>query len=586
MRPPDFLFVMADVSGFFHKFAFWQNLIEKLIIGIMKLMKWITAALFAVAAVTLAFSCDEPAPDPVKKDPQMKVTPAEPDAIPAAGGEITLSLMSNVDWTVSGMPDWLAVAPASGAASNYKQEVKVTAQKNNGGAREAVLTFIADGLTQDVKIRQSHAFDSSAPSNALFYETLEKSAGSFTIQDVKVPEQLGFVWEHSSDYKCMKATAYENSTTKNYESESWLVSPDIDLTSVADAYLTFEHAGGYFGTASEEATVWISKAGGEWEPLVIEKGNYPTSWTFIEAGNWDLKSYVGNIVKLGFKYSSTAKKAGTWEIKNVAVLSGKHEDMVIPEIDPTKTQWMELPATDNDAYGYYSHSFSMKDKIYRNYSFAWSQKDLVSVWVAYPLSDIYTNGDVGRNEAWAYDPILGKDKSSNPGSGYAGDYDKGHQLPSEDRQSSVEANKQTFYGSNIAPQLRDHNGQIWLNLENKVRSVAKDSDTTYVVTGCTVADATEFSTDSDGKKITIPTAFFKAVLVYKKGADQEWTSAGFFTEHKKYSSNGLKAVSMTIDELEEMTGLDFFVNLAGKIGADEAAAVEKQNPAESSVWGL
>lgn len=549
-------------------------------------MKWITTAFVAVAAVSMAFSCDEPAPEPVKKNPELKVTPAEPDAISAAGGELTLSLMANMDWTVSGMPEWITVSPASGAASNYKQDVKVTAQKNASGAREAVLTFTIEGATADVKIKQLHAFDPSAPANALFYETLEKGIGSFTIQDVKVPEQLGFVWEYSSQYKCMKATAYENSTTNNYESESWLISPDIDLTTVSDAYLTFEHAGGYFGTASEEATVWISKAGGEWEPLVIEKNNYPTSWTFIEAGNWDLKDYVGNTVKLGFKYSSTAKKAGTWEVRNVMVLSGKHEDAVVPEIDPTKTQWMELPATDNDAYGYYSHSFSMKDKVYRNYSFAWSQNDLVSVWVAYPLNKTYTDKVVDRTDAWAYDPILGSDRSSAPFSYYAGDYARGHQLPSADRLCSREANEQTFYGTNIAPQLNEHNEGIWSKLEDKVRSVANASDTTYVVTGCTVADATEFSEDSDKKQITIPTAFFKAVLVYKKGADQEWTSAGFFTEHKKYSSNDLKPISMTIDELEEKTGLDFFVNLTDKIGSDKAAEVEAQVPAESSVWGL
>lgn len=549
-------------------------------------MKWITTAFVAVAAVSMAFSCDEPAPEPVKKNPELKVTPAEPDAISAAGGELTLSLMANMDWTVSGMPEWITVSPASGAASNYKQDVKVTAQKNASGAREAVLTFTIEGATADVKIKQLHAFDPSAPANALFYETLEKGIGSFTIQDVKVPEQLGFVWEYSSQYKCMKATAYENSTTNNYESESWLISPDIDLTTVSDAYLTFEHAGGYFGTASEEATVWISKAGGEWEPLVIEKNNYPTSWTFIEAGNWDLKAYVGNTVKLGFKYSSTAKKAGTWEVRNVMVLSGKHEDAVVPEIDPTKTEWMELPATDNDAYGYYSHSFSMKDKVYRNYSFAWSQDDLVSVWVAYPLNKTYTDKVVDRTDAWAYDPILGSDRSSAPFSYYAGDYARGHQLPSADRLCSREANEQTFYGTNIAPQLNEHNEGIWSKLEDKVRSVANASDTTYVVTGCTVADATEFSEDSDKKQITIPTAFFKAVLVYKKGADQEWTSAGFFTEHKKYSSNDLKPISMTIDELEEKTGLDFFVNLTDKIGADKAAEVEAQVPAESSVWGL
>ena len=546
-------------------------------------------SLIAISMVLV--SCDNgitPGGKPVEITPELKVTPAEPDAVSAAGSDVTLSLMSNMDWTVSGMPEWITVSPASGAASNYKQEVKVTVQKNNGGAREAVLTFAAEGLTQDVKIMQNHPFGASAPANALFYETLEKGIGSFTIQDVKVPEQIGFVWEYSSQYKCMKATAFAN--PNNYESESWLISPDIDLTSVSDAYLTFEHAGGYFGTASEEATVWIAKAEGEWEPLVIEKNNYPTSWTFIEAGNWDLKAYVGNTVKLGFKYSSTAKKAGTWEVRNVMVLSGKHEDAVVPEIDPTKTQWMELPATDNDAYGYYSHSFSMKDKVYRNYSFAWSQDDLVSVWMAYPLSKDYLVKAVDRTDAWAYDPILGREKSSNPGGGYAGDdYDRGHQVPSADRLCSKEANEQTFYGTNIAPQMKGHNEGIWSKLEDVVRDVAKNSeisDTTYVVTGCMVADPIEFSTDTDGKKITIPTAFFKAVLVYKKGADQEWTSAGFFTEHKKYTSNDLKPISMTIDELEEKTGLDFFVNLTDKIGADKAAEVEAQVPAESSVWGL
>lgn len=558
----------------------------------MKLIKWITAACLAMLAASAAFSCDEPDPDPVKKDPELKVTPTDPVSMSAAGGEAKLSLMSNVDWTVSGAPAWLVVSPTSGAASNYKQEITLTAQQNTAGAREAVLTFTAQGVTQDITVRQAHAFDSSAPANALFYETLEKSAGSFTIEDVKVPEKIGFVWEHSAQYKCMKATAFAN--PDNYESESWLISPDIDLTSVSSAYLTFEHAGGYFGTAANEATVWISKAGGDWEPLPIDKDNYPTSWTFIDAGNWDLKDYVGNVVKLGFKYSSTAKKAGTWEIRNVAVLSGSHEDVTVPEIDPTKTQWMELPATDDDAYGYYSHSFTMKDKVtmedkvYRNYSFAWSQKDLVSVWVAYPLSEDYLDKVVDRTDAFKYDPILGKDKSSNPGSGYAGDYARGHQLPSADRLCSREANEQTFYGTNIVPQLNEHNEGIWENLEEKVRSVANASDTTYVVTGCMVTDPTEYSTDTDGKKITIPTAFFKAVLVYKKGADQEWTSAGFYTEHKDYTPNNadIKAVSMTVKELEEKTGLDFFVNLAGKIGKDEAAAVEAADPSESSVWGL
>ena len=120
-----------------------------------------------------------------------------------------------------------------------------------------------------------------------------------------------------------------------------------------------------------------------------------------------------------------------------------------------------------------------------------------------------------------------------------------------------------------------------------MRWVANDSDTTYVVTGCILNGATEFSTDSDGKKVTIPTAFFKALLRYEANASGNvWTGAAFYTDHKQYSNHDFKAISMSIDELEQKTGFDFFVNLTNKIGADAAAAVEAQDPTKYSVWGL
>ena len=244
---------------------------------------------------------------------------------------------------------------------------------------------------------------------------------------------------------------------------------------------------------------------------------------------------------------------------------------------------------DDDAYGYYSHSFSMKNNVYRNYSFAWSQKDLVSIWMAYPLCKTYTDKVVDRSDAWNYDPILGPELSVAPFSGYAGDYARGHQVPSADRLCCREANEQTFYGTNIIPQLNEHNEGIWQNLENSIRDIANASDTTYVVTGCVVEGSEIIETDSAGKNITVPVALFKAVLRYKASDSKNvWTAAGFYTEHKNYGSKSsdLKAVSMTIDELEEKTGMDFFVNLAGLIGAEEAAAVEAQEPSSYSVWGL
>ena len=570
------------VAGFF---VYLQSASYKIILNSFDMRYGrILVALTAVIAFLVGCDIQKPGDEPeVEKTPEIRVSPLD-NTIHAGGGEVSLVLTANMAWTVSGAPEWLTVSPASGEGSLYKQTIVVTATANEGTQREAVLSFAIEGLTKEVRIVQLNKYGSDASSNTIFFESFKKGIGDFTINDVNCPENLAAVWEHSSQYSCMKATAFVNSTY--FETESWLVSPEIDLTGYTDCYFTFEHAGLYFGDISSEATVWITKDEVEWQQLSIQEDGYPDSWTFVEAGNWDLSAYSGSKVKIGFKYTSSSTKAGTWEVRNVAVMAGKVEDTTVPPIDPTKTQWMELPATENTAYGYYAHRFMMNDKVYRNYSFAWSQKDLVSVWIAYPLNKTYTQKNVDRTDAWAYDPVLGKKLSSAPFSYYAGDYARGHQLPSADRLCSTSANKQTFYGTNIVPQLNEHNEGIWSNLEGKVREIANSSDTTYVVTGCVVEGSEEITTDSDNKNMTVPEAFFKALLRYQKGAKTEWTGAAFYTEHKNYTNKDLKAISMSIDELEELTGIDFFVNLPAKVGADTASAIESTDPTTISILGL
>jgi DNA/RNA endonuclease G (NUC1) len=253
----------------------------------------------------------------------------------------------------------------------------------------------------------------------------------------------------------------------------------------------------------------------------------------------------------------------------------------MPSSDLAKTGWLELPALNDSELGYFSHSFKMNGKTYRNYSFGWSQKDMVAVWVAYPLCKMYSNGSVKRADAevWALDPHLGND-SSAPFGGYGGNYDRGHQLPFADRKCCLEAAKQTFYGTNMTPQDNGLNTGVWEAFESKVRSWAASSDTTYVVTGCTLDKPLGYTTDSYGKKMTVPSGYFKAILKYSKSSTLgQWNAAGFYYKHE----SGAKQQMMSIDQLEEMTGIDFFVNLSAKIGADQAVRLEAAIPS-TSVW--
>lgn len=162
---------------------------------------------------------------------------------------------------------------------------------------------------------------SQQQSGSIFSQAFKDDGqGSFTIEDkVSFPEGVTYVWSYDNRYG-MKASAYANNA--NFASESWLVSPAIDLSSAKNPILTFRHALNYFTSiekAKEEATVWAKPEGGEWAKLsgVI----YPESlsWTFIDSGEIDLVAYVGKKIQIGFKYVSTADKAGTWEIDSFEI---------------------------------------------------------------------------------------------------------------------------------------------------------------------------------------------------------------------------------------------------------------------------
>lgn len=165
-------------------------------------------------------------------------------------------------------------------------------------------------------------------------ESFATGQGSFTIDNKQLPNGEGsFVWNHDSfnDDKFMKASAYIGGT--KYASESWLVSPPVDLTQATTATLTFDHAHNYAGTAEEEFTLWATETSADnWQQLTIDK--YGSGFKFTTA-TIDLSAYAGKTIKFAFKYISTTAAAGTWEIKNVKVVAnGEGGGTVDPEPEP------------------------------------------------------------------------------------------------------------------------------------------------------------------------------------------------------------------------------------------------------------
>ena len=150
---------------------------------------------------------------------------------------------------------------------------------------------------------------------ASFAESVE----GFTWEDVTLPEGSTYVWKYDTTYKCLKASAYIGGSRK--VSDSYAVSPEIDLTDATKAYLSFQHTGKNFASAetlSDVLSVEV-KVGDTWHKLSNPAWFPNTNYDFVASGDIDLSEYVGNNVKIGFHYTSTADNCGTYEVKDVKV---------------------------------------------------------------------------------------------------------------------------------------------------------------------------------------------------------------------------------------------------------------------------
>ena len=287
------------------------------------------------------------------------------------------------------------------------------------------------------------------------------------------------------------------------------------------------------------------------------------------------------MMTLRSEYNGTIEAGGQTPAYFVSKESGTYK--LGKKVASTKAGWMELPTTSSaDGKDLLLHYFPDGTRSYAAY---YDYTNFVSSWVAYPLhSGNIGSGTRTADGAFPMNPLLSRDKQAylpkGYGEGNAGKFDRGHQIPSADR-LNWRVNLETFFSTNMTPQDNGLNADAWGNLESKARAWARaaDTDTLYVVTGCTGAKATEkYVVDDDGKHIGVPTGYYKALLRLSK--DKKYTAVGFYFDNKPDNTTSFKGLAMTIDALEAKVGVDFFVNLPD----DVEQTVEAADPKAENWW--
>ena len=141
----------------------------------------------------------------------------------------------------------------------------------------------------------------------LLDESFNEGIGAFAIDNKNLPSELTFVWNHGvyNEVGYMKASGFKNPT--KYATESWLVSPVIDLSKATTATLTFMHCDkNSTGTRTEEMTLWMTNASEEnWEQVTIPNYGTGTAYDYVSSGEISMSKYAGKSMKFAFKYIST-----------------------------------------------------------------------------------------------------------------------------------------------------------------------------------------------------------------------------------------------------------------------------------------
>ena len=203
-------------------------------------------------------------------------------------------------------------------------------------------------------------------------------------------------------------------------------------------------------------------------------------------------------------------------------------------------------------------AFQLKQIQKTGFSIGYSEELRIPLWVAWELTKEETSGPIPRESNFFPDPDVTHqaDNGDYKGSGWS----RGHMVPAGDMKWNSTAMHDCCLMTNICPQHPKLNTGAWSKLENKCRNTyAQKYASVYIVCGPIVNKDCQ---SIGNNNVVVPSAFYKVLLV--KTSDTGYQAIGFIYTNDD-STQGMQTAACSVDEVEAITGLDFFSLLPNEI---------------------
>ncbi len=193
-------------------------------------------------------------------------------------------------------------------------------------------------------------------------------------------------------------------------------------------------------------------------------------------------------------------------------------------------------------------------------------------------------GAISRQEDFRPDNTLPTGWYQVPETAYSNSgFDKGHNTPSGDRTSTVDANSSTFLMTNMIPQAPTNNQIAWSRMEDSLRRLVTLGYEVYIIMGSYGAGGTGnngYTTTLDAGRVTVPANIWKVAVVLPNGNSDSSrvTSSTRVIAVDMPNSNSIgfnwKSYRVSVDAIEAATGYDLLKRLPAALQAELEARVD------------